>query len=78
MKMVESFVDPTEIILPPQAETGNTQPREASSSRSIPKSASELSQHQTRSHTKPTSELSLFPLAEIATVIVEGISPNQT
>ena len=76
VKTVESFVDPTEIILPPQAEatSGNTQPREAASTRSIPKSASELSQHQTRSHVKPTSELSLFPLAEIATAIVEGKS----
>jgi hypothetical protein len=73
VKTVESFVDPTEIIHPPQMEatSGKTQ---AASTRSVPKSASELSQHQARSHVKPTSELSLFPIAEIATAIVEGKS----
>ena len=48
VKTVESFVDPTEIIYPPQTEatSGKTQPGEAASTRFISKSASELSQHQ--------------------------------
>ena len=76
VKTVESFVDPSEIIHPPPVEAtpGDTQSREISGTRSIPRSLSEMSQHQTRSHVKPTSELSLFPLSEIATAIVQGKS----
>ena len=77
VKTVESFIDPSEIVSPPpQIETTSSrmQSRELSSTRSVPRSLSEMSQHQTRSHVKPTSELSLFPLSEIATAIVEGKS----
>ena len=73
---MESFVDPSEIIHPPPVEAapGDTQSREISGTRSIPRSLFEMSQHQTRSHVKPTSELSLFPLSEIATAIIQGKS----
>ena len=72
VKTVESFVDPSEIVYPPpiEADTNESQAKEQSSTKPL----SELSQHQNRSHIRPTSKLSLFPLTEIATAIVEGKS----
>ena len=71
VKTVESFIDPSEIIHSPQMEAT---PRDTQSRGMSGTTLSELSQHQTRSHIKPMSELSLFPLSEIATAIVEGKS----
>ena len=76
VKTVESFVDPSEIVHPPPMEaiSNSTHSREPANTRSIKKSVAELSQHQTRYHVKPTSELSLFSLSDIATSIVVGKS----
>ena len=69
VKPIESFVDPSEMICPPPIEATS---REMSSVGSVPKSLSELSQHHSQSHIRPTSDLSVIPLSEIATAIVEG------
>ena len=70
VKTIESFVDPSEIVSLPTS--GVVKSKEMSSVGSVSKSLSELSQHQSRSHVRPTSDLSIIPLSEIATAIVEG------
>ena len=76
VKTVESFVLPSEIVCPPQAEAlpGNSPPGGVSGARHTSMSLSEYTWHKTQSHIRPTSELSLIPLSEIATAIVEGKS----
>lgn len=70
VKTIESFVDPSEIVSLPTS--GVIKSKEMSSVGSVPKSLSELSQLQSQSHIRPTSHLSLIPLSEIATAIVDG------